>query len=253
MSRRTIRLGSTLSFDEEKEKDIIDAIETLSRSHKLGELVSHIIRVAFDNPGDLESREKLNKAFEEVSRLGMSRNRFEFFQQVSRTIEEMKAKVDTMYDMNLKLLTLAQFGKRLGIEERTDSMLAAQFVLQKQIDVIANTLGITHPNHTYYSNKIQETHEKADDILVYILESYDNIINELKESLVGGVNTVTDVSEESNKTDREMEDRSVDIQEDEEDNPPEVSGTTSEEPEEKEEYIDFGDADLGALASFFGE
>ena len=253
MSRRTIRLGSTLSFDEEKEKDIIDAIETLSRSHKLGELVSHIIRVAFDNPEDLASREKLNKAFEEVSRLGMSRNRFEFFQQVSRTIEEMKAKVDTMYDMNLKLLTLAQFGKRLGIEERTDSMLAAQFVLQKQIDVIANTLGITHPNHTYYSNKIQETHEKADDILVYILESYDNIINELKESLVGGVNTVTDVSEESNKTDREMEDRSVGIQEDEEDNQTEVSGTTSEEPEEKEEYIDFGDADLGALASFFGE
>lgn len=237
MGKRTIRLGSAISFDEEKEADIINKVEFLLSKHKLGDFIGNLLRVTLESPDKLDSRDKLNKSLEEIAEYGMTYDRYKFFTDVSKSIEDLKNKVDSMYEMNMKLMCLAQFGKHIGLEAKTNNSLMAQFVLEKQLEDITNKLGVAHVKHVFSSNKILETEEKAKDVLEYIIETYDSIVSEIQSNIFKEielkVNTVpgTIVQQES------------------------IVEEVKEEKKEDigEQIIDFGKADLGALTNFFGE
>ena len=47
---KSIRMGPTLNFDEHKEKDIYERVQQLSSSHKIGDFVAHLLRLAFESP-----------------------------------------------------------------------------------------------------------------------------------------------------------------------------------------------------------
>lgn len=172
-----IRLGSTLSFDEDKEKDIIAFIEGLTERHKLGEFISYLIRECYDNPN-------LSRAtWEKMSKVGVTAERNKFFTSVSREVDTLKNRVDEMYEMNLKLVALAQFGKRMGLTERTENMLQANFLIQNQLNQLCAVFGVASLSHVFASNRTDDAYTRADDTLAFILESYDNIIEELQASL----------------------------------------------------------------------
>lgn len=187
MSKHSIRLGSTITFDSEKERDIIAKIDYIKGKHKLGDFISNLLRIGLDSPYKLESKEKIDKALEDLEANGISYDRADYFKMISKEIEVMKARVDEIYDMNLKLLTMAKFGKQIGLEGKTENMLMSQFVLERQLTSICDILGIEHANHVFNSNKIQDTKEKAESVLEYIIESYDGIIGEIKNGVANAM------------------------------------------------------------------
>ncbi len=259
MGTYNIRLGSQLAFDEQQEADIIKAIETMNASHKSGQFISNLIRIAFDCPEIMDNNSgKYEKGaiLKAMENSGLSYNRQTFMYQITKEVDAMKKKVDEMYSIVLKTYMLGQMGKHLGIEEKASNELMAQFIVEKQLKELQDTLGISLTSSVFASNKKQDVEKLADDALEYIIESYSGIVNELKEIVVNTqtaqVQTVqqapvqevqTPVSV-ANTVSSEIKEPVANVSTSNEN-----SGTT--ENSEEDEIIDFGNADFGALANFF--
>lgn len=258
MSTQNIRLGSQLSFEAEQEKDIISTIQYLNNTHKMGQFISNLIRVAFDNPELLGNNSDNSKAFQsQLESLGISSNRKAFFNSVASDIKEMKQKIDSIYNMAFKTYSLSMVGKRLALEQKSDNLLLSTFILEKQLKDLQNTLGIDPVDSIYASNKLDETHDKADDILEYIIESYENITNELKAS-IQEINTkiietqpVKQIIQETIPTLTPTLTPTI---------TPTPTPSKTEEYEQKEDksseeqqVIDFSNADMNVLANFFDD
>ena len=178
MSEYNIKVGVTLQFDAEREKDIIDKIENLVGRRKISEFISNMIRVVFDNPAILRMVET------KTSEYGLTDEREIFFKGLESEAYKMKNKIDTIYDMAMKVYMLALFGKRLGIEKKADNLIQAQFVLQNQLDELCRILGISNTGFIYESNKLDTLKTKADEVMEYIIDVYDNIISEIKTNIL---------------------------------------------------------------------
>jgi hypothetical protein len=145
MSAYNIRLGSQLSFDDEQEKDIIVAIEQLNATHKTGQFVSHLLRLALENPDILEVKNgKCEKGaiMRQMDAAGMSYDRKKFFNEVTKEVTEMKKKIDSIYDIAMQTYTLALMDKHLGLEEKSDNTLQASFILERQLKSLQDSLGV---------------------------------------------------------------------------------------------------------------
>lgn len=257
MGSYNIRLGCSLSFDEQQEADIIKYIEALNNSHKTGQFISNILRLAFDSP---EVMSKNNSQYEKgdvikaMEVAGLSYRRDQQMQRMSTEVAVMKQKVDDMYNMILNTYMLAQMGKHLGLEEKADNELMAQFIIEKQLKELQDTLGITLSSSVFASNKKQDVEKIANDALEYIIESYSGVVNEIK-AIVDKSQSVmvkSDMIEQPtvvNQSVTEIQQPVVEAQ-------PQVvaSETTVANTEDasEDEFIDFGEADLGALSNFFG-
>lgn len=254
-----VRLGSTISFDESKEKDVIELVTALTKRHKLGDFIGNLLKDFCDNP------ELYATAVEKASALGISPCRKKFFFTVSKEVDEMKSKVDAIYETSLKLLVAAEFRKQMGLSDQTDNILAAQFVLQHQLNQLSDSLGISPNSHPFNSNKIIEAHERADDILKYIIDSYGSIVDELRSNMmreiaIGNLSVVqTGVNvNQVQTTDSIKIGAEVGINSSSNTiaatetiamaNTAEADNTQVVE----DDIIDFGVADLGALSNFFG-
>lgn len=266
MGNYNIRLGCQLSFDEQQEADIIKAIEKLNATHKAGQFMSNIVRLAFDCPDIMD---KSSGAYEKgavikaLDEAGIFYSRKNFFDSLTKEVNLMKQKVDKMYEMVLKTYILGQMGKKLGLEEKADNLLMAQFVVEKQLKEIQDLLGITLGSSVLASNKKQEVEKIADNALEYIIESYSGIMNELKkmigaqpvivQNVVGGEQNVQSVAsgqntesiaETTEQTDNKTEQTEVKT---------EAVNTNGESSADEDETIDFGNADFSALSNFFGD
>lgn len=189
MGTHSIRFGSQLTFDEDKEKDIIDTIDSLNSSHKMGQFMSNLIRLAFDNPEILRvGANGLEKQamLQQVESSGMSVNRQRFMSGVASEISDMKKKVDEVYNMVFKLYTLALMNKHLEIEKKSDNSLRATFVLERQLRQLQSSLGVNISDAVYESDKINDVHARAEDCLEYIIETYDGILDEMKQAIAVG-------------------------------------------------------------------
>ncbi len=97
MGRVERRLGSTITLDAEKEKDLIELIDNATRQHKLGELITHLLRVYNEEPEELNKpKEELSKMIINMSKLGLTPKRYEYFNQVAKELEQMKSKIDNI-------------------------------------------------------------------------------------------------------------------------------------------------------------
>lgn len=267
MSSYNIRLGSMLTFDEEQEADIIQVIEKLNSIHKTGQFLSNLIRVALDCPEILDqSNGKFVKGstLVDLEQYGLTYNRRALADKNARDISEMKKKVDSIYDMILKMYTLTLMGKHLGLEEKTENSMMAHFMVEKQLNDLKNSLGITLSDNLFKSNKVQDTKKLAEESLEYIIDAYSGVVNELKSNFSKNKDNSTDIAEalmnmlnNSNSTKNENNTASQNVvyaqapvivkQESVIENTSKV-----EEPIEQEEVLDFGLEDLGDLGNFFG-
>lgn len=287
MGNYSTRLGCTLSFNEESEKDVIKLVEQLQGSRKIGEFVSYLLRIASENPELLDKREdgtsEYGAAVKELARLGVTPIRYQYLQAMNKEVDNLKQKIDEIYNMSLKMYTLAQFGKQLGLEKKSDNMLMASFLAEQELTKICKTFGVGSVQSVFTSNKLEAAHDRADDTLKYILETYDGIVNELKNMLFKEVEIKAKplslevepikldlqvegikVTEQSNQTNsnhqnivnnvskpeidiKDEEDAEIDFGSDETDKVDEADKT-----DEVDEAGEFSLDNLGMIASFMG-
>jgi len=231
---QNVRLGSYMTFDDVKEKDILDAMKYLNDSHKMGRFISNIVRIALENPEILCKKDgKYNagdvlKAIEDVD---LPFERSSYINKATKEVEEMKVKVNSIFDMCQRMYTMALAGKKLGLEGKSDNLMMASFILERQIQEIQDTLGIGTLT-AFDSNKLDNTHKRADEALEYIINAYDGIVGELQAVVTQPVVHTVQVNEQPKV---------------------EVKETTVKNENDEEEFIDFGDADIDSLNNFFGE
>ena len=187
MSTWTKRLGGECKFDAEREADICNCVQTLSERRAIGEFISHLLRLAFESPEVFGDGKEVLSIISRMNKLGMTPTRYAYFDKITKEVNDMKHKVDEIYEMASKTYMLAQMGKRLGIEDKAENTLRASFLLERQITDMCYKIGVDNLNHTFASNKLENTKERADKALEYILESYDGIIKELKANLTAEV------------------------------------------------------------------
>ena len=264
MGTYNIRLGSQLTFDEEQEADIIKAVEAMNASHKSGQFISNLIRIAFDCPEIMDNNNgKYEKGaiLKAMENTGLSYNRQAFMYQITKEVDAIKQKVDKMYDMVLKTYILGQMGKQIGLVEKADNELMAQFIVEKQLKELQDTLGISLTSSVLASNKKKDTEKIANEALEYIIESYSGIVNELKGIVTQAQTVVTQAQSVVNQTPQSNVAASENIVNTVSNNvaTQEVKAVAQESKDvntgdgDNDEIIDFGDADLNALSNFFGE
>ena len=185
MATDPIRLwGASISFDEAKEPEITACVRELSKSHKLGKFMAHLLRLAFESPEEFGKGKEVLQLIEKMYEYNMTPTRYSYFNQVAKDVEQMKKRVDDVYELAYKTYTLAQMGKHLGLEDKSKNMLMATFLLERQTSELCDKLGISNINHQFLSGKLENTEKKAQDVLEYIIETYDDVIRELKASVV---------------------------------------------------------------------
>lgn len=167
------KLNSIVSLDTKKEKDLISFLEKCRDSRRLGDFVTICVRACWDNPKILE------KSGYNINSNSLTAERIKYFKDIEDKLNNLVIKVNEIYDIAFKVYMLSLMGKKLGIEEQSLNTLKAQFILQKQLNEFRSILGIE--NLVYESDKIADIQSKADDILEYIINSYDGIVTELKE------------------------------------------------------------------------
>lgn len=180
MATKSIRLGSVLTFDTDKEQDLITAANKLNQTHRMGEFMSHIFRLAMDNPELIKTESgelKYGRLMDAMSRVGMSPERYKFFKGINEELKLVKDRVDSVYNMAFDMYSLARLGKRLGLEGKAANLLSASFIVEKQSRELSDILGT--PLDVFDSNKILEVSNKSDKVLEYILETYESLLGEL--------------------------------------------------------------------------
>lgn len=199
MSKTDIRLGSLISFDSEREADIIEFVQDLTSQHKLGRFIGYLLRLACETPETLQYREKLNPILKEMNDLGITPRRDAMFKQFSKEILDLKDKINDVYVISEKLYTLALARKALGLEDRAKELLAAQFVVRRQTALLESKLGTSSLLYTYESDSMRDVQKKADEILEVILETYGDLLNDVKVAGAGNNDAVScgDVGEDN--------------------------------------------------------
>lgn len=260
MGMKSIRLASMLSFDEQQEADIIKMIEAFNSSHRMGEFLSNLIRVAVENPEMVVAKDgkyDTGAVIKVMEKIGKSPTRHNYMQEINKKIYDMQLKVDAVYDMCLKMYTMAEMGKQLGFEKKTENMILAQFVAEQQLGQLKKTLGVDCANVPFMANRLANYQDRAAGTLEYIISCYEPIINALKTELkvkeieipVKTVGLPIEMMESSNpiteQTDKNKEVLSVE--------------NISKLDDEDDEEIDLGDKPIefegnsDELANFFND
>ena len=184
MSTRIVSLSSNLPFDDEQEQDIVKFIEELKKSHRIGQFLATIIRIVYDNPEILDKSNGQildGPTVKKVNDLGMSANRYQFMKSITKEVDDMKIKVDKVYELVSKTYELGLMGNHLAIDKKAKNDVLASFILQKQVKDLQDALGIQLTSSVFASNKTKDLDEFAQEALEYIINSYSNIIGEIKQ------------------------------------------------------------------------
>lgn len=242
-----VKLNATIPLDSNKEADLIRYMYELKSRHKLGDMVANCVRFCWEHRDDVE---KLGFKAEDA---GLYELRKLFFKSVESNINELKKRVDTIYDLSFKTYMLAQMDKKLGLEEKSKNSLAAQFILERQVNDMCKALGIDDINHVWESNRQSNIEEKSKDVLEYIIECYDGIVSELKDNASMAVYAVPKVEDTKGSIKETVSDIKTGINKD---NTIEYSKSNAVEQiqsEENNEPIDFdSNADIDMLEQFLG-
>lgn len=180
-SQGEIRLNGKIAFNPESEKYIADAIQDMCYHRSISDFLEILIKIAFDSPEMLSRKDELHKLINFMNDGGYTPLAENFYSKARKDIDDIKRKVNEIYDMCLSMYTLAKFGKALKLEQRTNNLVMAEFMLERQISQICQTMGI-NDYQKFNSGSYLDVDSKSEEILQYILEHYSNIVREVKTS-----------------------------------------------------------------------
>ena len=109
MSLESVRLGGQFWYDKETEQDLANVITSLSSSHRLGEFISYMFRMAVEDPTILENKDgvvKYGTVTEKLKALGHTDKR-------RKQLEEL---ADKIFDLWSNLLVL--FSSKVNFKTR---------------------------------------------------------------------------------------------------------------------------------------
>lgn len=169
---RTFRVS--ISFDEIKEQDIINWLESLSEKRQIGEVLSNMVKSAFDGDGT---------AFKNMNTTSLSVIRQQFFNEITQEVKAQTNKIDEVYSMCEDLYGLARLNKTVGLEAKTDNLMLTQFVLQRQQNQLKQTLGVDNVKVPYASDRLLDEKEKTEKVFGFIAEVYESYIAEIQKQV----------------------------------------------------------------------
>ena len=183
MSLESVRLGGQFWYDKETEQDLANVITSLSSSHRLGEFISYMFRMAVEDPTILENKDgvvKYGTVTEKLKALGHTDKRRKQLEELADKIFDVKLEADKIYKMCYEMHLLAQINKLTGIEEKADRTMMKEFMLERELKDICSEIGVSA---TFYKDMLDREHKKEEDSLTYILKAYGSIIDDLKEQV----------------------------------------------------------------------
>lgn len=169
MGARTFRV--TVSFDEEKERDLIETVEYLAERRQLGIVSSNLLRKAVDDKTII---------LDSLTTPSLSVTRQKFFDWVVQVLKAQAERIDKIYSMGSDMYVLARANKAMGLEGKVDNLMTSQFLLKRQQSKIQEILGLSDSQHLFESDKLLNEKEKADKTWEYIAEVYEEMIAELR-------------------------------------------------------------------------
>lgn len=188
-----IKISAYITLDNEKEKDLIDTIESLKDNRQLSNFVTNIVKFSLENPLILE------QAHIDSSKVLMANSRLKFFEEVKQSLIDMDNKIESIKDLSTKTYELSRLGKKIGLEEKARNELRTQLVLKRHMNELKRSLGYSEYEFNRRMSKeeseLQTYEDKAEEFLEYVIEHYDGIIQELVED-----NRVREVTYESKET-----------------------------------------------------
>lgn len=167
-----IKLCAALKFDSKHEADAIRLTDSLRESHKIGEFLSELVRLALDNP-EIIKYDKNTGTFSSGSKIGeheLIKYRTEFNKSITAQITEMRDKIDRAYNMSLNSYMAGMAGNTLGLYEKAENQLKLGFILERQLTEINDIIG-GNVNCHYASNKIDDVRERAEEVVEYIIQN----------------------------------------------------------------------------------
>ena len=248
------RLGCTLTFDEGVESDVINLVEQLQNSRKLGEMIAHLLRLAVESPEVFEKTSdgkfRPGTITSEMLKLGVTPTRKKFMEDTRKEINAIKEKVDCAYDMSQKVYTLALFGKREGLEDRSRGALIGAFLAEQELNRLMTEFNIRDLNSVFLSNKLEKAKERAEESLEYIAEAYSGVVSEIKamaQPMAVYMQPADSGYQSSGVLNKLAEADSGELKEP----MPNEFHTGDVEDTPEDDFIDFGNADMSALNNFF--
>lgn len=231
MAIHSLKVNTQISLEQEKDKDIITLLEDLKEGHRIGQFLGDLVKAVVDNPYGI-------KAEEFVKKYNADNIRNTYFKFLDSEMKQIRSKVDEMYKMVMDMYILTKFGKHIGLEGKTENVMSAQFIVEKQLKEIERILGV-NLRAAYESDKIQDITELSERVLEYIINTYSGIVGEIKNNQEAVTVVERIVERPVEKIDKK--------------NDVELNQEDTETEQVDSEYVDFGEADLSALSNFFGE
>lgn len=172
--KKSFRFNVVVEFDVETQRDKVVMVEKVRQSKKTPEFVVAAIGFALDNP---EEFEKYNS---DMKKFGFSETRAKFIELIHKNMENLKKRIETMYEMLVKAITLINFNKMIGMEQKINNLKQATFVAELQHKQLCEILGVNDFSKIYENFKEKKVETLANEILEYIIEHNDNVIQEIK-------------------------------------------------------------------------
>ena len=284
MANKTIKLVANLTFDENKESDIVNMIEYLNSHRKTGQFLSGLIRLAMDCPeivmkntnGEID----LGPSMKKITVDGLSTLRRDFMNSLNSKVDKLWEQVTDIRKKALQVYTLAQMNKFVGIEGKSENTLRASFVIERQLSDLQKSLGTLINDKQFIDERLKKSKDFSDETLEYIITTYDGIVAEIKNQF-NAVNNMTRQTVEEikaiepvNQTEIKQAEQIVKTEAKPEEAvvkpvelntiktetevktaEPVVSSTVDTSTNTEEDIIDFGSdpEDLDLLSNFFGE
>lgn len=238
---KQIKITVNLTLDREKERDMIEQIESLLANRQLSYFVTNLVKFGLENPSLLE------QAHIESSKVLMANSRVAFFEDVKSQIKAMNERIEAVEEASAKTYELARLGKKLGLENKSKTDLRAALLLKRHMEELRKGLGYSDYefNERWMRAEKEEINleDKAEELLEFVIEHYDGVVSEIIEE-----NRAVVRREAENENVRKLESESVssDIEQD---------GKEKDKQEEESEQLTDKpvkvNLDLDALGDFF--
>ena len=166
-------INTTLTFDDENDKLLIGYLSNLKEQHKVGDFLTYCVK-NYNTEAKFQSSIK----------------------QTSTQKQELTVRLNKIHEIALKCYCLLGVGERIGLEEQVNQTMLSEFILYKQIKELQNLFGVEYP----FDYDIKDVTQYADEVVEYIIHSYDGILNQVKQSTVTISNQskeITQVKEQS--------------------------------------------------------
>lgn len=276
LAKESVRLGGLVWYDDEQEKDLGFMIKKLSSTHRFGEFVTYLLRMAVENPSLIETSNSVVKygtVTEKLAKLGYTEPKKKQLDDLRERVTKIKKNVDDIYKMCYEMYMLTLMNKELDIENKTDNILLSESILERQVKQLCNELGVESIASQFNRDKLDAEHKKAEESLSYILRTYQNMISELRkeiteqgkankqddkesitksdiQDLIEAIKGISIVSTNTDTNVKEVAKNKSEVTENKKD----ISEKTTEDTKTNEaEAIDFGEtADIEALKLLLG-